>query len=90
MNTTTDTHWRDDLTLIGALSTVNRQLALYVLRLLDVDAQRAPELPITDESTLGRRMIELGQAIHARAARRQPPPYPPSDDGTGRARPLIS
>ena len=70
--TASDAHWRDDLALIGGLSTINRELALYVMRLLDVDAERATELPATEEASLGQRMVELGHAIQARAARRGP------------------
>jgi len=42
------------------------------MRLLDVDAERATELPATEEASLGQRMVELGHAIQARAARRGP------------------
>ncbi|WP_436501794.1 hypothetical protein [Actinokineospora sp. HUAS TT18] len=74
-----DAHWRDELTLVGGLSTINRELALYVMRLLDVDAERAPEPLVAEEAALGNRMVELGHAIHARAARRGPRLDPPSD-----------
>ncbi|WP_436501647.1 hypothetical protein [Actinokineospora sp. HUAS TT18] len=75
--TEADAHWRGDLTLIGGLSTVNRDLALYVMRLLDVDAERAPEPPVAEEASLGHRMVRLGRAIQARAERRQPQDDPP-------------
>ncbi|WP_436495561.1 hypothetical protein [Actinokineospora sp. HUAS TT18] len=75
--TASDAHWRDDLTLVGGLSTINRELALYVMGLLDVDAKRAEEPPAAEEASLGHRMVELGHAIQARAARRQPRLDPP-------------
>jgi hypothetical protein len=65
--------WRDESKLIGELSTVNREVGLYVLRLLDVDALRKPELPTDQEHALGARLVTLGSAIQARARQRTSP-----------------
>jgi hypothetical protein len=64
------TGWDDDKLLISAISTVNPKLGYYALRLVDVDADKATELPVEDEATLGAAVIELGTDIQRRAAAR--------------------
>jgi hypothetical protein len=70
---TSSSAWREESKLIGELSTLNREVGLYVLHLLDVDAQRKPELPADQEHALGARLVTLGSAIQTRAAQRISP-----------------
>ncbi|MGQ0839860.1 hypothetical protein [Actinokineospora sp.] len=62
--------WRDELTLIGKLSTLNQDIGLYVVRTLDVDAGRVEPLSAAAECSLGRRLIQLGEALQERAQQR--------------------
>lgn len=64
--------WRNERALMNRLGNVNRDIGRYVLRLLDVEAGRAPALPPAEEHQLGSRLVELGTAVQARAARRGP------------------
>ena len=65
--------WHDELNLMAELSTLNREVGLYILRLLDVDALRKPELPADQEHALGSQLVTLGSAIQARASQRISP-----------------
>lgn len=61
--------WRDDLTLIGNLSAVNRQISAYVLHALDADACRDEPTAPSHEHSLGARLVDLGNELQARASR---------------------
>jgi hypothetical protein len=60
--------WHDELELMAELSSVNNQIARFVLRLLDVDAGRREQISVTDEGRLGVRLVDLGYALQDRAA----------------------
>ena len=62
--------WHDELVLMAELSSVNNQIARFVLRLLDVDAGRAEPVSATDEGRLGVRLVGIGRALQDRAVRR--------------------
>lgn len=62
--------WHDELALSAGLATVNRKISGYLLRGLDADAGRIPPTSATDEYALGARLVELGQALQARAFHR--------------------
>lgn len=62
--------WRDELTLIGHLATVNRQISAYVARALDADADRTEPTAPANEYALGTRLIDLGTELQARATQR--------------------
>ena len=62
--------WHDELVLVTELSSVNNQIARYVLRLLDADAGRREQVGVTDECTLGGRLVDLGYALQNRAVHR--------------------
>jgi hypothetical protein len=62
--------WHDELVLVAELSSVNNQIARYVLRLLDADAGRQEQVPTADENALGGRLVDLGYALQNRAVRR--------------------
>jgi hypothetical protein len=64
--------WHDELELMAELSSVNNQIARFVLRLLDVDAGRAQHLSVADQGRLGIRLVELGRAIQDHALHRAP------------------
>jgi hypothetical protein len=59
--------WHDELVLMSELSSVNNQIARFVLRLLDVDAGRAEPVSTTDEGRLGTRLIGIGRVLQDRA-----------------------
>lgn len=61
--------WRDDLTLIGDLSAVNKQISAYVLNMLDADACRDEPTAPSREHSLGARLMDLGNELQARASR---------------------
>ncbi|RZS45093.1 hypothetical protein EV193_101979 [Herbihabitans rhizosphaerae] len=69
-HTQKDGDWHDELVLLSELSGVNKQLSNYVLRILDADAGRAPELPVEQEQALGKRLAELGANLQTRARHR--------------------
>jgi hypothetical protein len=62
--------WHDELVLMAELSSVNNQIARFVLRLLDADAGRREQVSIADEGTLGVRLVDLGYALQDRAVYR--------------------
>jgi hypothetical protein len=55
---------------MAELSSVNNQIARFVLRLLDVDAGRAEQVSVADEGKLGVRLVDLGHALQDRAVHR--------------------
>lgn len=55
---------------MAELSTVNNQIARFVLRLLDVDAGRAEQVSVADEGLLGVKLVDLGYALQHRAVYR--------------------
>jgi hypothetical protein len=68
-----DDAYHDDKQLIAALTALNGQVSRYVLRYLDADAGRVVPTSVEDELALGERIVELGEAVRARAERRQVP-----------------
>jgi hypothetical protein len=62
--------WRDELTLIGDMATVNRQISIYVVRALDADAGRDEPTAPAHEHALGAHLVGLGTELQTRAARR--------------------
>jgi len=62
--------WHEELVLMAELSSVNNQIARFVLRLLDADAGRKEQVSVVDEGRLGMRLVDLGQALQDRAAQR--------------------
>lgn len=62
--------WRDDRALMNRLGNVNRDVGMYVLRLLDAEAGRRLAMPSEEERHLGTRLVELGRALQGRAMRR--------------------
>lgn len=60
----------DDGLLMHELTVVNNMIGRYVLRFLDVDAGHAEPIPAADERALADRVIRAGDAIRARADRR--------------------
>jgi hypothetical protein len=67
---TTAPDWHDELVLMAEMSSVNNQIARFVLRLLDADAGRAEPVSVADEDTLGVRLVDLGYALQDRALHR--------------------
>jgi hypothetical protein len=63
-------NWHDELVLMAELSSVNNQIARFVLRLLDADAGRAEQVSMADEGILGVRLVDLGYALQHRAVYR--------------------
>lgn len=59
-----------DSVLIAELATVNTQLARYVLRYIDAEANRATPIPTEDEYRLADRLTAAAEAVRARAQRR--------------------
>lgn len=62
--------WHDELVLMAELSSVNNQIARFVLRLLDADAGRKEQVSVADEGSLGVRLVDLGYALQDRAVHR--------------------
>jgi hypothetical protein len=62
--------WHDELVLMAELSSVNNQIARFVLGLLDADAGRREPVSPTDEDKLGTRLVDLGCALQDRALHR--------------------
>lgn len=62
--------WHDELVLMAELSSVNRQIARFVLRLLDEDAGRREQVSVAEEGGLGVRLVDLGYALQDRAVHR--------------------
>lgn len=62
--------WHDELVLVAELSSVNNQIARFVLRMLDVDARRREQIAVADECRLGGRLVNLGYALQDRAVHR--------------------
>lgn len=59
--------WHDTLTLISDLSSVNKRIATFVLRVLDADAGGGePPSPAAGQA-LGARLIDLGHVLRDRA-----------------------
>lgn len=63
-------NWDEDKLLISAISKANPRLGYYALRLVDVDAGQAAELPVVEEAELGTTVETIGQSIRKRAAER--------------------
>lgn len=55
---------------MAELSSVNNQIARFVLRLLDADAGHREQVSAADEGKLGVRLVDLGYALQNRAVRR--------------------
>ncbi|HET9139944.1 hypothetical protein [Actinophytocola sp.] len=68
--TASSSDWHDELVLMAELSSVNNQIARFVLRLLDADAGRKEQVSVVDEGRLGVRLVDLGHALQDRAAAR--------------------
>jgi hypothetical protein len=62
--------WHDELVLVAELSSVNNQIARFVLRILDTDAHRREQIAVADECRLGGRLVNLGYALQDRAVHR--------------------
>ncbi|MGQ0842255.1 Scr1 family TA system antitoxin-like transcriptional regulator [Actinokineospora sp.] len=71
MADTGDEGWRAELVLTGRLSSLNGEIAGYVLRSLDADAGRAAPTSVEDEQALGQRLVEIGHAVIERARNRR-------------------
>lgn len=69
-----DPDWHDELVLVAELSSVNNQIARFVLRLLDADAGRRQQISVVDEAHLAGRLVDLGHALQDRANRRTTAP----------------
>ena len=70
VNTVAADEWHDELVLVAELSSVNNQIARFVLRMLDTDAQRREGIAVADECRLGGRLVNLGYALQDRAVHR--------------------
>ncbi|MBB4905490.1 hypothetical protein [Actinophytocola algeriensis] len=70
MNTVAADEWHDELVLVAELSSVNNQIARFVLRMLDTDAHRREQIAVADECRLGGRLVNLGYALQDRAVHR--------------------
>ena len=57
---------------MAELSSVNNQIARFVLRLLDADAGRREQVSVADEAHLAGRLVDLGHALQDRVRRRIP------------------
>lgn len=66
-----DDAYHDDKQLIADLASLNGNVGRFVLRYLDTDAGRAVSTSPADEMALGECMVRLGEAVQARAERRQ-------------------
>jgi hypothetical protein len=62
--------WHDELVLVAELSSLNNQIARFVLRMLDTDARRGEQIAVADECRLGGRLVNLGYALQDRAVHR--------------------
>ena len=62
--------WHDELVLVAEMSSVNNQIARFVLRILDTDAHRREQIAVADECRLGGRLVNLGYALQDRAVHR--------------------
>ena len=62
--------WHDELVLAAELSSINNQIARFVLRMLDTDARRKEQIAVADECRLGGRLVNLGYALQDRAVHR--------------------
>jgi hypothetical protein len=62
--------WHDELVLVAEMSSINNQIARFVLRMLDTDAQRREQIAVADECRLGGRLVNLGYALQDRAVHR--------------------
>jgi hypothetical protein len=69
-NTPCGPGWDQDKLLISAISKANPRLGYYALRLVDVDAGSAEELPVAEEAELGRTVESIGRQVWERAAGR--------------------
>src|SRR5262245_56334693 len=69
-NAVTAPNWHDELELMAEMSSVNNQIARFVLRLLDADAGHAEQVSVSDEGILGVRLVDLGYALQHRAVYR--------------------
>ena len=85
--------WRNELNLLGALATVQKQISTYVLRALNADALRDEPTAPSDENALGVHLINLGTELRTRAASRTahhrgriPGEHPPRDSKRDRPR----
>lgn len=70
VNTVAADEWHDELVLVAELSSVNNQIARFVLRMLDTDAHRREQIAVADECRLGGRLVNLGYALQDRAVHR--------------------
>ncbi|WP_133905088.1 hypothetical protein [Actinophytocola oryzae] len=70
MNVVAAEDWHDELVLVAEMSSVNNQIARFVLRMLDTDAQRNEGIGVADECRLGGRLVNLGYALQDRAVHR--------------------
>lgn len=66
-----DESWPEDKQLVADLATLNTQIAVYIVQALNVDAGRAEPTSVDDEQALGVRLVNMGRAVQARAARRR-------------------
>jgi hypothetical protein len=62
--------WHDELVLVAEMSSINNQIARFVLRMLDTDARRREQIGVADECRLGGRLVNLGYALQDRAVHR--------------------
>jgi hypothetical protein len=62
--------WHDELVLVAEMSSINNQIARFVLRMLDTDAHRGEQIAVADECRLGGRLVNLGYALQDRAVHR--------------------
>lgn len=79
--------WHDELVLVAEMSSLNNQIARFVLRMLDTDAQRREQIGVADECRLGGRLVNLGYALQDRAVHRAAGRR--CDGGSSQKRPAI-
>lgn len=62
--------YHDDKQLVADLSSLNGRISRYVLRYLDAEAKRTVPTSPDDELALATRIIQVGEALEARAKSR--------------------
>lgn len=60
----------EDGLLMHDLTVLNTHLGRYVMRFLDADSGHADPIPTTEERALADRLTTAGEAVRARATRR--------------------
>jgi len=61
----------EDSVFAAELSSVNYEIARYLVRMMDDDAGRTPSLSVEGERALATRITRVGQSMQARADQRE-------------------